>query len=1086
MQQIGTAQSVNQSSISTSSTHGVEGIRKNKITSGHYSVLDQIFPFFDRMTQIRPLFRFIHTLLYIWYFAQILNTSCFHITFHEEDNSFTGYMTWISLSNLNSASETTFLGMFLFFACCVLVSVIVICVQWYYYSKTRKFVNWMLRLIRFVFEAVTLITLIPAASFLGVLFLRVLLNRMSTLKYVYLCFMIIFILYTLVVHILTYQFIYSSPYLANTPFGSFNGGIILFPTIIYAIFAFISCFIRTFPTWSYSIVFLILLIINVLIVVRSFSYPFLHMPFNVLYSSVFTGAIGCNAMAIVRVFVPNLFEYLPFTVGVVVMIISIFVYGFIGKKNNDFVKLKLNYPPNDESRMTEEEKHAIFQELNLINEAHGTKYLRLALFNGCDMLIDDSLIKYLIVSTNSTSVMISVLRIAACFPSMSRLMMVSLSRVISRRDISFKYRFVLYQIERITAIRNTSTSAEMTNQLNDIVNTTSILKKEITNFWLSIPNDPSIFRKLTNETTEANSRWTELLLKFPNNDRIHEEYAQFLIEVKTDFELAVLEHNKASMISVGKCQHLEKAFKLLMQNYPFYLKREILDVRGNIIKILNHKINPEKSGGTTASTFSQSSLGNSSTGFSSIDNELQLSIARSLFSHSRLRLALQGALKYRMSTNATYMLYWAAFVMIASFAVYLVQYFLLINFYDNRQANVDRMAAVADARTASCYALNYIASQWGLSTGAVMNHDELLNINKQHGGNTTIFLDPIGPSIYECAIWMRGNITNLAMEMGEIALSGLDIAEIAPSFLSEDVPYYPFVQTRMLEKETINFKTLFSYMIYATGYLVMRIKDAPNWHKDDIFLSYMKNTEGFFTSMDDIYRGFVTETALAIRQISNGNILILCIPAVVIFLLSIPFYLVFHILYCRETKKWLRLLNGVDDKYKIEASRTLDPKEKKHDTAIVSEGGSVESSSFHSITATVIVFFYLLVTLICIFYGVISMKTDQEFINLNKWMIYGSVRASASMEAMGLLLAAATMNETFYLSSPNKSEVLNRALAAGKRMLNNYNILMNGKDGLIACLGYSAELDKIHNEQKCDITQTNSSYHDIVQCNSLS
>ncbi|OHS97590.1 Adenylate and Guanylate cyclase catalytic domain containing protein [Tritrichomonas foetus] len=1046
------------------------------------------------MSQIKPILKPLHFLCYLWYFAQLICVSCWSITFNSNDKSFLGNFCWVFLANTRNASSSVWLGIFLFFTCCVALSLIMIVIQLYYYHKTRKFVDWMLQLIRFAFEVLSLVFIIPAAGFIGVVYLEYIKRGfLDTIKYIYLAFMIIFLIYMAVMFIFTYQFLYSSPYLPHTPFGTFNGNTLIYPTIIMALFLFVSCFIRAFPKWSYSIPLIIQAGVTAYFYYNSLSYPFLHMPLNVIFQSVLIGCICGNVLTVVLCFLSTLPEYVPFIVSMCGVVFGIIFSSILAKKNLDKVKIYLNRPIQDSddsistdkhSKINDEDKLYQFQELDLLNESIGIKYLRLALFTGSDYLLDESMIKYIIMNTNSTPMMIEFLRIAACFPSMSRLMTALLSKVIVRRDISFRYRFVLYQIERITAIRNTSSSSEMTSSLNDIVNTSSIITKEIQNFWLSVPKDPSIFKKIANETSETNSKWTELLLKYPNSGRLHEEYATFLIEVKTDFEGAVVESNKSSMIELGNCQHLELAFKLLMQNYPFYLKKGIIDTRGNISVFGSSQKGCRQSANTTSSSTSQQTSHSSAT-ISALDNELQLTIARSLFSHSRLRLALQGALKWRTSPSLSLMLFWSVLAMIVCFAVFLVEFFMLINYYDDRHANVERMSYVSESRTAVCYALNYVSSQWALSSGAVSNDDELLAINIQHGGHSTIFLDPMAPDIYNCAKWMRDNLTRLGLSMGQIALNGLDIKDIAPTFLTNEVPFYIFLKNELLEPKLVNFKTLFSYMIYANGYLVKTIDNASNWIFDDVFLTYMKNSANFLDSIDVVYNGLSTDSALSVDKIHNGNMLILIIPASIVFVISVTFFVFFYVRYVLETKKWLKLMVDIEDKYKIEASKTLDPKGVATETSTVSESNSSENSSYHIFSSLLIICLYLILTVIAVLFGIISLSIDNEFINLNMWMLYGSVRASATMESLGYLVLACTLNDTYKFVSPLKSEVINRSLNAITRMKDNHMVLMNGNSDIEACTGYSEEMDSIASTQKCDISQTNMSYHDMISCNSL-
>jgi hypothetical protein len=128
------------------------------------------------------------------------------------------------------------------------------------------------------------------------------------------------------------------------------------------------------------------------------------------------------------------------------------------------------------------------------------------------------------------------------------------------------------------------------------------------------------------------SKYNEYIKKFPNNSQISDDYSDFLVECATDFSTSLRQKYRANLIDEGKIFVIDLSFRSLMRNFPWYLKKKIIDFNGRFI-------HPEFKN-TPQSLISDQSL----TCFSiDLDNEQEDLLGKTQFSRHRSRLASRKA-----------------------------------------------------------------------------------------------------------------------------------------------------------------------------------------------------------------------------------------------------------------------------------------------------------------------------------------------------------------------------------------------------------------------------------------------------------
>ena len=74
-----------------------------------------------------------------------------------------------------------------------------------------------------------------------------------------------------------------------------------------------------------------------------------------------------------------------------------------------------------------------------------------------------------------------------------------------------------------------------------------------------------------------------MLNKYPNNRLFIEEYSKFVIEAKYYFTSGISQRYLAQHIEIWTRQSPDNRFKLFVQNFSDYMKKNYIDYKGNIL-----------------------------------------------------------------------------------------------------------------------------------------------------------------------------------------------------------------------------------------------------------------------------------------------------------------------------------------------------------------------------------------------------------------------------------------------------------------------------------------------------------------------
>jgi hypothetical protein len=114
----------------------------------------------------------------------------------------------------------------------------------------------------------------------------------------------------------------------------------------------------------------------------------------------------------------------------------------------------------------------------------------------------------------------------------------------------------------------------------------TLVKKGISlsrKFWNHPNVQISFLYQIKIYTDKIKALYNELISKYPNNVRLYEDYSYFLIEGATDYLNGLKIKHQSNLIKEGRSFAVDASFRSLVQAFPAYLKRRILNAKGGFI-----------------------------------------------------------------------------------------------------------------------------------------------------------------------------------------------------------------------------------------------------------------------------------------------------------------------------------------------------------------------------------------------------------------------------------------------------------------------------------------------------------------------
>jgi len=560
------------------------------------------------------------------------------------------------------------------------------------------------------------------------------------------------------------EFAVQTPVISRALNGSWDADVLNFLYMYLCVSGLFSRVSDLFPKWI-SFLMSIIAIAFVIFEVYYISFlPMLHQGTNTFLFSFACAAAGSVIVGMVKMFYFNIKPMFTLGVSLTCLFTGTFVFKYFSKKKIERIKKLLSIETiGEDGTVTDAMKREHFDSFLFTSSKDAICYLHVGVMHQCDLFLDFSFMRYLVENYGEQDILFAVAHMASFFPTELQFYSYSLNILNKCTILSVPKQYMLFQMKRIHVLRQSSVSREAASDVSKLQKESQSAIGSIRGFWLEIVNSKNdisfaslIYLRIS--AKRVDSLFLDATDRFSNNQNICNEYSRFLIEGEGDFNNAILWRRKALMIEQGKQLSVDHAFRALVNVYPDYLYKHILDTRGAFVN---------KNVSMSSSSLSVSSDTSSSDQFGF--EQRYEEIIQTMFPQGKLRLALQSAVQSAKfpAVSSSYLLSWMQFIV--SCAVFLIILFLLPNVTDEARAMLNENRDVSLAINN----MQYIAF-----VGSV-KYAELPSINKFSGVQAVLnftnmpiqFLENVSNAIYQSEIIVKESAASIVTLMTNVVKS---------------------------------------------------------------------------------------------------------------------------------------------------------------------------------------------------------------------------------------------------------------------------------------------------------------------------
>ncbi|OHS99460.1 Adenylate and Guanylate cyclase catalytic domain containing protein [Tritrichomonas foetus] len=1086
-------------SVSISNTG--EGLQRSAIISGKYAILDRSFPLFDEIMKTTTIPSLLYFFLILFHQLQSAVTSIWPgIDMHQYDGLDGKIMkTLVQIAYFTDLSQDATIQLvgFLVMTGVLICLLAMLAYQAIHYVQDRRFVRWTLYPTRFFLEFVPLILICPLSLYVGSLF-KAIISEPTTTAIVFFAFGIFYSIILLFIQVVFSYIFSSTSYISTAPTSSWDGSYYISITVPQFIWNIGCCVISIFANY-YTIIFICFKIIfTVFMVYRAFFFPLVHIKITSACTAAFIGGSGLDIIAILRLLGLEIRYYIDFITFFSLMILSTVIMEIILKRT--MIKAKKNLSENilykievdedelaamqpNSSKMTtcqDSKKRYLFSQLKIDRyQAYAKFYLRVGLAEHCDFLLDWSLIKYIIEFHDSASILCFITQVISYFPSETRLLNSFFLKAIIRPDLSFYQRFLLYQVHQIKGLRQSSASSEITDKLMELKRMTQASISSVREFWKTIPQDISVYYDIKVSTNRINALFNEAMDKWPNNVRLCEDYATFLIEAATDFTEGVKMKHRADLIEQGKNFVVDLSFRSLVRAYPMYLKRNIVDVKGRFI----YKRNP--SGAKSSNSTNPNSQLSTGTIDGVLDIEIEEQLAKANFNHHRARLAYQKALVDRKSMNSRNLKITALWTLCLSIIIDIFAFCYLYQIFQPRADNLQYQFQMNQMRYGYDAAMLSLVIHWFKEKGII--DDDLMHDLKNLTLAGKYSLDFNNGTLNELNKYVIFGITAMETFVQNImflAADGKDVYTIMDTMINPrlDGLYCEF-------GEAINY-TSKTALTDQLSYLFFNFREVSfenqllEWNKNNRVCEILNNVPSMAAIFSELQASMALDQTTLRDNLKKENFLLAIPITVIFFIVTEPCLLFFVYKILKEMNKLTELMRLCDDSSKLEATKymKIDLKEEENsDYLIDTTHGQLFSGNFFYMIVFLPIIFEVVIVIVIF---AITIDNNNSFLMMTSWMTLGVSRPNLMIEIViyaALSLGIPQLNSSFL--SQELAITLCQSLMTNLNEFNNQ--LMRGSETSESCVGFSKEFDSLNLDESCPIPTNETGVHELYKCFAL-
>ena len=1083
-------------SKSASSTAKNSQYGSDFMVKANSSVFFQLFDQMCTYIQISSIFYYLFLLVLA---VQMIYLSIWpaHNKLFESSDVYS-YIKAIACFTGTNPSESMYLYCFIAYTIVFVIVLATYLLQVFCFIKVRRFFKKTLYPTRLILELVPSVMNVPLANFVGEMFHII---TGSTSKYaedtsniIYIVFFVLGIvelIFFIVMFIISNNLFGITPYINKSPLSCFDSDFYVRFTSISPFFYLINKIIERYSSWILH-PFIVLHIAYCCFMFYICLYrPFVKAGSTMFFIGIIISSVINDVTRLIVIFIDNpnaligvimffVFVVLSFVAGIIIVVVQ-----------TKFIeKMLKTFDPYD----SDDVKKAKFKELGL--DAHQNKCLLVLNYvwtNQFAILVDPLLIQYTALAFHSLKVTINVIKIAVFLPANSSSLKILSSNMMRNRNLSQKVRFFIYQVEKIKTLRQSSTSIMAIERLKYLKQASKELATREVSYFTRTETQTAYLQQVTKDLKREKSLWEEIMRSFPNSTSLIEEYTNFLIECATDFVEGIRQRHRSNLIDLGMNYNIDMCFRQFVKVFPNFLKKGIIDVKGNYIKQVkamkgsNSVVTQSQNG--SSNMFSSASSSSSS---SQLDIQVEEGIGKQLITTARTRLALQRATQFRKANAYKAHIISSIIIFVIGIAAFIFLYVFFDSYFDTRGDNTRRIEYTNKIRLdlyATAFANLYY---WGNWSGIIDNSNYTSEYTK-NDDPTVYFYPPDSEIDWEhkavyFSVDARDQFQSLLIDIAAMASDKIDVYYYGEAIFEEIVPVSYCDKGTPLDIET------FTTLNTLIPYLLMEMTLFSSYNNNDWWVN-ATDVCSLYTSMPIIWQGFeyITNSLSQYeedeRSSASNLISIMMIAFPVVYgVLSIVMICTTSIRYFNEIRKFSDILLKLPSSIKQEVYKPLI---KDSDGSMFStQDEQSDNSKTLPLALIILIFICILfvVNALLLYFQISTLNsTNQDYTYLALWTSNARVRKCLVVELIYwlytlIMLDNPGFSETKYF---NATYLAYLAQLDFQKLDEATQEIMTETPNTPSSLGIDDEIDRLTLEEDCTSNTNSSVLHDQYRCSSV-
>jgi hypothetical protein len=954
------------------------------IASGQGNIIDKIFPFVHEILKRVRLPNVLYLLLLIWIFLQQLLLSVWNDVIGAFNSNSLISSTSYTITEIFHFISPKFqannsLKPLIICSTITTLEIMIVIFQTIYYHFKRQFVFWVLYVTRFILETFSIIMIAPLSANIGQMSSSILKDGIQVKSILTLCAFIFFFFVNIVFLYFIRIGANTSPYLSQSYFANWQGVIpfqsLLIPSL-FSIFIYIASFFRE---WIMITLLFGKIIFNIYQEYICFQFTYIDFRINVLYLTLYLTIILLDVYSIIVWFTSSVNVIIYFLILFCFPFIAYFPFNLCLKhyykilreelssesyEQFEFCEVSQNSTPNDQLLLQDNRKCAYFYKLGIDKSFRcALKYLAVGVAEHCDLFLDMSLIRFIADHHHTADCFSLITQLLSYFPHESRLLNYFFYEFLLFPHLNIGQRFLIFQVHQVKNLRESASSSELSLRLCEMRNQ---VKRGISlsRIFFNNPNVQLVFLfQIKVFTDKIKSFYDELLNKFQNNIRLHEDYSYFLIECATDYSNALKIKHKCNLLEKGRNFAVDDSFSLFVQRFPSYLKKNILDVKGNFIEVERNSAKNHNS-----SSLSQNvEFNNSYEKNEEYTVEIEDYLGKMSFPQHRLRLACQKAFEGKRATKSVYLKYSLISTFIIGLSILLFIGFYFYFYFDSRLNEISKFDSLEKMSVNFFTCIDMILIQICNQTNSYFKESIFPQIVKDDGHTSEDemsvfkfsgdFIDNQNDLIEEAFLSINHFYDIIIVQL----LSGVNADKKYDNFTQSVVPL-SFCSKNAINvyyNDLIDNYTFYPLFIYIFSQMKFLINDCPFnvWNETSELCEIMHSYQPIADTLNDI---FIELLNMGDEQfnLSNRSLLFISIFCSVPFLIIVlPGLIYFSISSTNEFLYILSLMQNIDSKSKSDAASCIS----------LQKTQSISDESNNSFANSGTLNFFLLIFFMCFF-----------------------------------------------------------------------------------------------------------------------